>query len=98
MSETQETYGYYFWELPLEQHFARLHITAIAAINAYNCAALKRLFSVLILLAAAIAQNAPTSGQTILAVPFENQSKAPALEWIPESVPPAPPGSAGSPA
>ena len=47
---------------------------------------MKRIF-ILFLLSTAFAQNAPLSGQTILAIPFENQSKAPGLEWISESFP-----------
>jgi tetratricopeptide (TPR) repeat protein/TolB-like protein len=44
-------------------------------------------FFILLLLAAAFAQTAPTSGQTVLAIPFDNQSKAPGLEWISEGFP-----------
>jgi Flp pilus assembly protein TadD/TolB-like protein len=47
---------------------------------------LKRLI-ILFLLSTAFAQSAPTSGQTVLAIPFENQSKAPGLEWISEGFP-----------
>ena len=79
--------AHYFRESPSERQYARIHITAIPTINAYNCPALKLIASVLIFLTTAIAQNAPNSGQTILTVPFENQSKAPGLEWIAESVP-----------
>ena len=57
----------------------------------YNLAALKflRLSAVLTLLlsAAAFAQGPATAGQTVLVVPFENQSKAPGIEWIGDSFP-----------
>ena len=36
---------------------------------------------------AAFAQGSVPGGQTIVVVPFENQSKAPGLEWIGESFP-----------
>jgi TolB-like protein len=36
---------------------------------------------------AATAQMSPAVGQTILVVPFENQSKAPGIEWISDSFP-----------
>jgi tetratricopeptide (TPR) repeat protein len=35
----------------------------------------------------AVAQGPSTAGQTILIVPFDNQSKAPGLEWIGDSFP-----------
>jgi tetratricopeptide (TPR) repeat protein len=35
----------------------------------------------------AVAQTATGAGQTVLVVPFENQSKAPGLEWIGDSFP-----------
>jgi tetratricopeptide (TPR) repeat protein len=41
----------------------------------------------LLLSAAAFAQGPATAGQTVLAVPFENQSKAPGIEWISDSFP-----------
>jgi tetratricopeptide (TPR) repeat protein/TolB-like protein len=37
--------------------------------------------------AIALADEAATAGQTVLVVPFENQSKAPGLEWIGDSFP-----------
>jgi tetratricopeptide (TPR) repeat protein len=36
---------------------------------------------------AALAQGPPIAGQNILVVPFDNQSKAPGLEWIADSFP-----------
>jgi tetratricopeptide (TPR) repeat protein len=57
----------------------------------YNLLALKflRLSAVfsLLLSAAALAQGPATEGQTVLVVPFENQSKAPGIEWISDSFP-----------
>jgi tetratricopeptide (TPR) repeat protein len=41
----------------------------------------------LLLLPAALAQAPATVGQTVLVVPFENQSKAPGIEWISDSFP-----------
>jgi tetratricopeptide (TPR) repeat protein len=47
-----------------------------------------RLSTIFFLLsAAALAQGPATAGQTILVAPFENQSKAPGLEWISDSFP-----------
>jgi tetratricopeptide (TPR) repeat protein/TolB-like protein len=40
-----------------------------------------------LLSAAASAQSPATAGQTILVVPFENQSKAPGIEWIGDAFP-----------
>jgi len=40
-----------------------------------------------LLVPAAFAQGPATAGQTILVAPFENQSKAPGLEWISDSFP-----------
>lgn len=37
--------------------------------------------------AAAFAQEPVTAGQTLLVIPFENQSKAPGIEWIADSFP-----------
>ena len=37
--------------------------------------------------AVALAQGPTTVGQTLLVIPFENQSKAPGIEWIGESFP-----------
>jgi tetratricopeptide (TPR) repeat protein/TolB-like protein len=57
----------------------------------YNLPVLKFLWLSIILLlllsAAALAQGPATTGQTILVAPFENQSKAPGLEWISDSFP-----------
>jgi Flp pilus assembly protein TadD/TolB-like protein len=57
----------------------------------YNLLALKFLWlsaiSLLFLAAAAFAQTAFAPGQTVLVVPFENQSRAPGLEWIGDSFP-----------
>jgi tetratricopeptide (TPR) repeat protein len=57
----------------------------------YNLLALKflRLSAVMLLLlsAAALAQGPATAGQTVLVVPFGNQSKAPGIEWIGDSFP-----------
>jgi len=44
-------------------------------------------FFLLLLSAVAFAQSPATAGQTILVVPFENQSKAPGIEWISDSFP-----------
>jgi len=41
----------------------------------------------LLLSAAAFAQGPAAAGQTVLVVPFENQSKAPGIEWIGDSFP-----------
>jgi tetratricopeptide (TPR) repeat protein len=41
----------------------------------------------LLLSAAAFAQSSATAGQNVLVVPFENQSKAPGIEWIGDSFP-----------
>jgi tetratricopeptide (TPR) repeat protein len=41
----------------------------------------------LLLTAAAFAQTPSTAGETALVVPFENQSKAPGIEWIGDSFP-----------
>jgi tetratricopeptide (TPR) repeat protein/TolB-like protein len=40
-----------------------------------------------LLSAAAFAQGPATTGQTVLVVPFDNQSKAPGIEWISDSFP-----------
>ena len=49
---------------------------------------LLRLSAIIILLStAALAQGPVTAGQTVLVVPFENQSKAPGIEWISDSFP-----------
>jgi Flp pilus assembly protein TadD/TolB-like protein len=57
----------------------------------YNLFTLKflRLSAILLLLpaAAAFAQSPITAGQNVLVVPFENQSKAPGIEWIGDSFP-----------
>jgi tetratricopeptide (TPR) repeat protein/TolB-like protein len=37
--------------------------------------------------AVCVAQTLPSEGQTVLVVPFENQSKAPGIEWIGEAFP-----------
>src|SRR5579863_10687821 len=60
-------------------------------VTRYNLLALKHLrFSAILLLfffsAAALAQG-PAAGQTVLVVPFENQSKASGIEWISDSFP-----------
>jgi len=41
----------------------------------------------LVMSAVAIAQGPASAGQTVLVVPFENQSKAPGIEWIGDSFP-----------
>jgi Flp pilus assembly protein TadD/TolB-like protein len=61
-------------------------VTAARLSTPYNDFVLKRLI-ILFLLSTAFGQTAPISGQTVLAVPFENQSKAPGLEWISEGFP-----------
>jgi tetratricopeptide (TPR) repeat protein len=62
-----------------------------SALTGYNLLALKflRLSAVLCLLlsAAAFADTPATAGETVLVVPFENQSKAPGIEWISDSFP-----------
>ena len=62
-----------------------------SALTGYNLLALKflRLSAVLCLLwaAAAFAETPATAGETVLVVPFENQSKAPGIEWISDSFP-----------
>src|SRR5277367_628148 len=60
------------------------------ALTRYNLAVLKflRLSTILFLLsAAALAQGPAAAGQTVLVAPFENQSKAPGIEWISDSFP-----------
>jgi tetratricopeptide (TPR) repeat protein/TolB-like protein len=59
------------------------------ALTRYNLSVLKflRLSTILFLLSAALAQGPATAGQTVLVAPFENQSKAPGIEWISESFP-----------
>jgi Flp pilus assembly protein TadD/TolB-like protein len=47
-----------------------------------------RLIALLLCVSAlAFGQEAATAGQTVLVVPFENQSKAPGIEWIGDSFP-----------
>ncbi|MGO9127267.1 MAG: tetratricopeptide repeat protein [Terriglobales bacterium] len=49
-----------------------------------------KFFRLIVLLgfsAIAAGQQAATAGQTVLVVPFENQSKAPGIEWIGDSFP-----------
>ncbi|HXM23949.1 MAG TPA: tetratricopeptide repeat protein [Terriglobales bacterium] len=41
----------------------------------------------LLLSAAALAQEPATAGQTVLVAPFENQSKAPGIEWVGDAFP-----------
>lgn len=59
----------------------------------YNQIALKRIlptFAILLAVCAAWGQSrsaAPTAAQTVVVMPFENESKAPGLEWIGESFP-----------
>jgi tetratricopeptide (TPR) repeat protein/TolB-like protein len=56
----------------------------------YNLLVLRfvRLITVLLSFAAiAVGAEASTAGQTVLVVPFENQSKAPGIEWIGDSFP-----------
>ncbi len=62
-----------------------------ATANSYNRGALKRpltmVFLVLLLATLAPAQSASTTSQTLLILPFENNSKVPGLEWIGEAFP-----------
>jgi tetratricopeptide (TPR) repeat protein/TolB-like protein len=62
-----------------------------ASLTRYNLLALKFLHLsavfLLLLSAAAFPQELATAGQTVLVVPFENQSKAPGIEWIGDSFP-----------
>jgi tetratricopeptide (TPR) repeat protein/TolB-like protein len=56
----------------------------------YNLSILKfaRLIALLLCFSAiAVGQEAASVGQTVLVTPFENQSKAPGLEWIGDSFP-----------
>ena len=46
-----------------------------------------RLSAIVILSAVAFAQAPVTAGQTLLVIPFENQSQAPGIEWIADSFP-----------
>jgi len=46
-----------------------------------------QLSAILLLSAGAFAQSPATAGQNVLVVPFENQSKAPGIEWISDSFP-----------
>ena len=61
----------------------------LVALTRYNLLVLKFLWlsTILLLSSAALAQGPATAGQTILVAPFENQSKAPGLEWISDSFP-----------
>jgi Flp pilus assembly protein TadD/TolB-like protein len=60
-------------------------------VSRYNLIVLRFLWLsltfLLVLPAAVLAQTPATAGQTFLVVPFENQSKAPGLEWIGDSFP-----------
>ena len=62
-----------------------------ASFTRYNLVALKFLWLTaslpLLFCAASFAQGPAIAGQTVLVVPFENQSKAPGIEWIGESFP-----------
>ena len=65
-------------------------VTAIALRTRYNLQALKFVPLIALLLcfsATGLAQEPAVIGQTVLVVPFENQSKAPGLEWIGDSFP-----------
>lgn len=58
--------------------------------NLLSLSSLRLIFTFLlagVLSAVAGAQAPPTPGQTILIVPFDNESKAPGLEWIGDSFP-----------
>src|SRR5579863_1366932 len=44
-------------------------------------------FLILLVSAVAAAQTPSAAGQTVLVVPFENQSKAPGIEWVGDSFP-----------
>ncbi len=68
------------------------HVPILTPQTRYNLLSLSlRFISVLVLTgvlsAAAAAQVSPTAGQTLLVVPFDNESKAPGLEWIGDSFP-----------
>src|SRR5579863_904864 len=58
-------------------------------VTRYNLVALKllRLSAIIIVLTTAALAQGPATGQTVLVVPFENQSKAPGIEWIGDSFP-----------
>jgi tetratricopeptide (TPR) repeat protein len=78
----------------LKENVHSLSTPIKAAFTRYNLLVLKFLrFSAIFLLlllllsAAALAQGPATAGQTVLVVPFDNQSKAPGIEWISDSFP-----------
>src|SRR5579863_287624 len=58
-------------------------------VTRYNLVALKllRLSAIIIALTTVALAQGPATGQTVLVVPFENQSKAPGIEWIGDSFP-----------
>jgi Flp pilus assembly protein TadD/TolB-like protein len=65
-------------------------------LQSYNASILKRLSALISLLSCLLlglvahpllSQTAPRSIQTVLILPFENESKAPGLEWISEAFP-----------
>src|SRR5579863_7591432 len=58
-------------------------------VTRYNLVALKllRLSAIIIALTTVALAQGPATGQTVLVVPFENQSKAPGIEWVGDSFP-----------
>jgi tetratricopeptide (TPR) repeat protein/TolB-like protein len=65
-------------------------VSALHALSRYNRLALKllRLFTCIVISSTfVLAETSASVGKTVLVVPFENQSKAPGLEWISESFP-----------
>ena len=69
---------------------SRVFCPTMKASTRYNLFALKFLLSAVLCLlwtAAAFAETPATAGETVLVVPFENQSKAPGIEWISNSFP-----------
>jgi Flp pilus assembly protein TadD/TolB-like protein len=76
------------------QHDLKKNVQSLSTHNQrpvtrYNLVALKllRLSAIIIVLTTAALAQGPATGQTVLVVPFENQSKAPGIEWISDSFP-----------
>lgn len=72
-----------------QQNVQSLSPHSQSAFSRYNLLALKflRLSVILLLCTAAFAQAPANTGLNVLAVPFENQSKAPGIAWISDSFP-----------
>ncbi len=84
------------WEPEIESCSLRLRARTQASRAGYNRSALKPSFFCCFILAflgsaaagaAQVRTAAATPGETVVVLPFENESKAPGLEWISESFP-----------